>query len=362
MTENEFYLEMIPPSTIRKKSSLVPQVDSDKPEELKNEAAIGVTYTEVQSSETLRRYSGPYEPKFRDVFYFNRPKVDQIIGPNIDLSFKNATFNSAAEGFSLIKNMGLIKASEKDVLSLSKNLKYKPVYPLLNEVAIDRVDFSVIQSSWNPGFYRSYVTKDTYKPQAGTREMLEPKNFFGTKIMKTPHTLRIEGFTSRNLNEGSFNPLTSLEGIRIDQYDEEMVYIVTEKAILGVINVKKRLLRWLKEDGASKEFLRLLVPEFGTGNPDTFDDDIYEYLLLNVLPTYEVKNVDLYIKKGKTPGRAIPDAVRGDLSDAQKLLNGYSLNKSFAAQKKESLVYSFDYKLDKSFFVSLAPSIDIGRI
>ena len=233
------------------------------------------------------------------------------------------------------------------------------LYPLLHEVPVDKCDFSVIKSSWDPGFYRMYATKETFKPQAGTREMLELKNFFGTKIMKTPAVVRLESFTTREYS----GIVPTLDGAKPDQFAEELVFIKDNKKITGIINLKKRLLRYLVEDGANAEFVRLLMSEFGTGDPDTFNDDVIDYLTLNIIPTYETKVVDLYIKKVKQPGGTYgQNTVRGDLSDVQKLLDGYKLDKNFKVTKKADLIYTFEYQIDKSFGAELAPSFTIGKI
>ena len=358
-TQNEFYIELMEPSVINKKETLIPQIDTDVPQEFKNESVIGVNHIKISTSHDMKRYTGPYEPKFKDIFFFKRPKVDQIIGPDLDLSFKNATFNSSADDFAILKNMGINKVANKEVLVLGKNKKFKPLYPLLHEVPVDKCDFSVIKSSWDPGFYRMYATKETFKPQAGTREMLELKNFFGTKIMKTPAVVRLESFTTREYS----GIVPTLDGAKPDQFAEELVFIKDNKKITGMINLKKRLLRYLVEDGANAEFVRLLMSEFGTGDPDTFNDDVIDYLTLNIIPTYETKVVDLYIKKVKQPGGTYgQNTVRGDLSDVQKLLDGYKLDKNFKVTKKADLIYTFEYQIDKSFGAELAPSFTIGKI
>jgi hypothetical protein len=351
--ENEFYLELAEPSKITLVEAIVPQTDTDKPEEFKNESVIGVNYITTPYFNELHRYSGPYEPKFQNILFFKDQKTDQISGPNIDLSFKQATLNPAVAGFGLLKNLGYLKVSTKDVLSLTNNPKYKSRYPLLGEVPIDKRDFFMFQSNWDPGFWRTYTTKKDFFSQAGTREMEEVKNFFGTKIMKTHPSLRLQDWTIEP-------QVASLDMINVDNFNGEIVYAVVAGKVQALINVKKRLLRFLVSDGADVEFKKYLMSEFGTGDPSTLNDDVIEYLTLNVLPTYEVSLVDLYIRKyQQNLGLAL---VRGDLTDAQKLQNQYLVDKNFSVSKKSDFVYYFEYVLDKSFNVSLAPSLTISKI
>ena len=269
------------------------------------------------------------------------------------MEFKQATFNPAVDGFGFINNLGYLKVADHDVLTLANNPKYDPRYPLLNETPIDKRDFFTFQSSWDPGFWRTYTTKKDFFSQAGTREMLEVKNFLGTKIMKTHDLIRLQDWTIEP-------QIDSLDQINVDNFNGEIVYAIVNGKLQALINVKKRLLRFLVSDGANSEFVKNLLPEFGIGDPSTLDDDVLEYLTLNVLPTYEVKLVDSYIKKYKE-NLNLP-ILRGDMTDAQKLQNGYLLDKNFTTQKKNDFVYYFEYALDKSFNVSLAPSLNVGKI
>ena len=183
--------------------------------------------------------------------------------------------------------------------------------------------------------------------------MLEVKNFLGTKIMKTHPSVRLQDWTIEP-------PLVSLDLVNVENYTGEIVYAVVGKKVQALVNVKKRLLRFLIEDGASTEFSKYLMSEFGVGDPESLTDDVVDYLTLNVLPTYEVKVVDLYIRKYKENLNL--DLIRGDMSDAQKLQNQYLLDKNFSVQKKSEFVYYFEYTLDDSFSVSLAPSLSIWKI
>ena len=348
---DQFYLEFVDHSVITKKQAIIPQIDEDKPEEFSNVSIIGVNYIKVPYFHELYRYSGPYEPKFKDILFYSDQKTDSI--NSIDLSYSLATLNPRVDKFGVIENLGIMKVAYSDVLSLINNPKYKSRYPLLDEVPIDKTDFFSFQSNWDPGYWRIYSTKNTFFPQAGTREMLESKNFFGTKIMKTHTNVRLETMTIEP-------PIVSLDQINLDNFNGEIVYAVVNGKIQALINVKKRLLRFLLEDGASTEFNKYLIPEFGTGDPSSLTDDIVEYLTLNVLPTYEVKIVDLFIRKYKQ--NLGLDLVRGDITDVQKLQNSYLLDKNFTVTKVSEFVYSFTYTLDNSFNVSLSPSLTIGKI
>lgn len=352
-TQDEFYIELLEPATINKLESLIPLIDEDKPEEFNNVPIIGVDLTTVNSASVQYRYNGPYEPKFRNVLFFKGQKQDEITGPSFDLSFKQATFNPNVKDFGLIKNMNYLKVSNSTVLDLANNDKYKSLYPLVGEIAIDQKDHFVFRSSWDPGFWRMFSSKTNFVNQAGTREMKEVKNFMGTKIMKTQDTIRLQDFTVEEV--------ATLALINMDNVDSEIAWTQNATTVSGLVNIKKRLLRFFVETGANAEFVKLLMPEFGVGDPDSIDDDVVEYLTLNVLPVYEVKQADPYTKKYKDNTLALP-IVRGDLSDANKLINGYAHDKNFTVTRISDFLYSFEYKIDTASEVSIAISFDIGRI
>lgn len=363
--EPKFYIEFVEPSTVMKRNSLIPIPDDDKPEEFANESVIGTVLTTVNSAQTIRRYGGPYEPKFRNVFHFKDQIHDALPhpsdpNPTFDLAFQQATFNPDVEGFGFIKNFGYLKVANNDILSLVNNNKYSAVYPLVNEVAIDRMDFPVYQSSWDPGFWRKFINKGTYKYQAGTREMLEVKNFLGSKVMKTPKKI--------NLQEFNVTQVAAIEDVNIDTFSDEIVFAtitpensVEVSKILGYINVKERLIRYLIEDGADSEFIKYLMPEFGVGDPDVLSDDVIEYLELNVLPTFQVDLVRPYVRLYKQTALALP-FIDGTLDDVEKVQNGYKPVQDFNTNKLSNFVYRFEYTVEPSQNASLSITIDVGKI
>lgn len=358
-----FFIEFEQPSTIMKMTALIPGTDDDKPEEYKNEPVIGTVLSEVNAAYIMYRFSGPYEPKFKNVFHFKSQVTDAIPQPGdsqFDLSFLQATFNPNVDGFGKIKNFGYLKVSNTDILALVNNTKYKSLYPLVQETAIDKMDFPVYLSSWDPGFWRKFINKSTYKFQAGTREMLEVKNFLATKVMKTPRNVSLETFQVEQVqNIEEINPAT---------FSGEIVYSVTPgvdvtvaSKVQGYINVQQRLIRYLIEDGADGEFVKYLMPEFGIGDPDVISDDVIAYLNLNVVPTYEIKEFVTYVRYYKEDSLSL-DVVVGNLTDSQKFDDGYRVERNFTANKIGDFLYRFEFLMEPSRNASLAMTMNVGKI
>jgi hypothetical protein len=352
---NQFYLEVADPVKITMTSAVVPQIDTDKPQEFASTPIIGVTYSSIGYYSEIYRHSGPYEPKFDNIIYFAEQKTDSIVEAGINLGFMQTTLNPNVDGFGFVNNLGYMKVAYTDVLTLANNAKYPPRYPLLNETPVDYRDYFTFQSSWDPGFYRLYTTKANYTPQAGSRNMTELKNFFGTKLMKTDSTVRLQDW-----NVVEVPSVDLITASNIDNYSGEIIYAVVNGVVQAWVNVRARLIRFLIADGADGVFSQYLLPQFCVGNPASFDDTVTAYLTANVLPTYMVQELDLYIKTyAQTLSLPI---VQGTLSDAQKLQNGYIEDQNFTSTAKGTFVYYFQYTLSPSANVSLAPSITVGKI
>jgi len=361
----KFYIEFVAPATIMKKNSLLPIPDDDKPEEFANESVIGTVLTRINSAQTINRYGGPYEPRFRNVFHFKDQIHDALPHPNdvspiFDLSFMQATFNPDVAGFGFIENFGYLKVANTDILTLVHNNKYTAAYPLVDEVAVDRMNFPVFQSNWDPGFWRKFINKRKYKYQAGTREMLEVKNFMATKVMKTPKDISLQTFIVTQVSD--------IKTINTRTLSDEIVFAVQSaenslaiNKIVGYINVRARLLRYLIEDGASTEFDKYLMPEFGVGDPDVLSDDVVDYLSLNVLPTFQIDAVKPYVYKYKSISTSYP-YVDGSITDEQKIQNGYRPISDLSTNKISDFVYKFEYNVEASQNVSLSFTIDVSKI
>lgn len=349
-TDNEYFVELLEPSTIIKSTALVPQLDGDKPSELTSQAAIGVSLIEVPVISEMQRYSGPYRPAFRDVITFLNQKIDKF--DIHDLSFKRATFDPDAINFGLSKNHGYLKVSDNNILALSNNTKYDSLYPLISETAIDYRDLNIFQSAWDPGFWRKFVTVQNYSPVAGTREMTEVKNYFGTKIMRTPNTVRLETFNT-------FGPVAGPE-VSSDAIVEELFWYEKNGKVYVTVNIGKRLARYFNEHGAGAAFNKFLMPEFGTGDPTILNDDVITYLETNVVPAFDISLSDIYIKRYNQEIN-LP-IIRGDIIDSEKKQLGYTIEKNINTQRLKNLIYTFDVTPTPGGKVSIAPSFTITRI
>lgn len=354
----------------------------------------------------MLRFSGFYEPIFRKVIRFRSDKKDTIFGDTrYDLSFRNTTFGPDREGFGVLKNLNYTKVSlGVDILEKSQNLPEGPVYPLIYETPIDRKNFSIFYSSWDPGYYNLYRTSSNQIPVAGTRSMRENKSFFGSKIMQTPNVVRANTYISMEVskNDGvkdvneinalslsyvrSIQKLTnSQSGSGIGQLPKSFVGVDLEKldegiypnievfwqkvftggtftGVKGVIRLDRILRRYLLNSGVSQVFYENIISEFGVGNPSSLEDDILNYIDLNVNPIFESSEISLFVK---TEGRSFSEdlfTVRGDILPFDRPKRGFQYQSNFSLRKRSDLIYEFSYPINPANYYSMTFSFDISKI
>src|SRR5690606_14158233 len=114
LVPSEFRLSFIEPDVISKETRLVPSEDLDKPNELKLINNIGTIVTEEETSTILLRYSGLYEPLFKDLLMFKTKSGFEGL---------KTTFN-LTPNFGYIDNFYYHKVSNVDIMKLAKNEKY----------------------------------------------------------------------------------------------------------------------------------------------------------------------------------------------------------------------------------------------
>ena len=355
---------------------------------------------------TLLRYSGGYEPIFRKVIYFDNDKNDTIVGDNtIDLSFRNCNFAPGKKYFGISRNLAYTKVSLQDnILSLSQNLPEGSVYPLVGQSPIFYKNFNLFSSSWDPGYYEKFTAPETFDRVAGTRSMLEYKTFLGSKIMKTPDpvgfanyiTLQIsrtdgnssvsqinnqinsfiksiQDISSVNSGQGIGSVGPYLSGVDIQKLDltifpnAELVwqYFSETNTIQGVIRLDRMLRRSLLNSGIKQVFIDNMISDFGVGNPDSIDDDVNEYIELNVAPLYQGSDFSLFVKKNGSQSASEMNPnfmVRGDISTSSKFKDGYFYNKDFTLTRVQDLVYNFQFPLEKSYTYSILFDLGVKKI
>jgi hypothetical protein len=405
LIENYFELSFLPPTAIYKSQGVAPVKSYTGPQTLGQNQPTGYEIVNAGNSlpADILRYAGGYEPLFRKVLLFKGDKDDTVSGnPSVSLSYRNCTFAPEKIGFGLINNLNYTKVSlGKNILEDSQNLPQGPVYPLVGQTPIARKNFSVFQSTWDPGYYNLYSSSVDQMPVAGTRSMLEYKTFLGSKIMQTPYEIttytfialeisktqgvldpqvinaearaslsRIQSMTPSQSNTGIGQLGPALSGVDLSKLDETIYpdievfwqYDSITNKVYGVIRLDRILKRYLLNSGIQSVFLQSIISEYGVGDPNSIQDDIISYIQQNIVPIYEGKSLDLLVLKKGTPLASSFRLVTGDLVNPDKIKYGYVPQPNFSLTKRTSLTYQFEYTLESNQNYSLTFNFKTGKI
>jgi hypothetical protein len=406
ITSNAFELYFEKPTKITKITGSTPVISFNGPQSL-NGARNVTGYQLIQNNRAIPsimiRYSGNYEPLTRKIIHFDRDKTDTLIGSDdIDLSFRNCNFAPGKKYFGISRNLNYTKVSlGRNILSTASQFPEGARYPYVGITPIDFKDFNVFSSSWDQGYYDRYDTATRKRKVAGTRGMKEYKTFFGSKVMQTPDPVAIKNYitlqvsrttgenqvsllnsqildsvkTVQEINQttsgtgiGSFGPY--LSGVDLNKLDQNIFpnveifwqWFSNENKIKGVIRLDRMLRRFLLNSGIKQVFVDNMITQFGVGDPNSINDDVNEYIDLNVSPIYQCDVFNLFVKK--TANSAIPtsELVRGDIAPVDTYKMGYFEDENYKLTKQSNLIYEFEYSTEVNFYYSILFNFSITKI
>ena len=355
---------------------------------------------------TLLRYSGGYSPLFRKILHFDRDKTDTLYGDNsIDLSFRNCNFAPNKKYFGISRNLPFTKVSlTNNILNPVEKLPEGAVYPLVGQSPISIKDFNIFSSSWDPGYYQRFLNPSNFVYVAGTRSMKEYKTFLGSKIMKTPDVLSFGNYITLqisrdngNVNSNAINQSISsyiksvqeitpanstqeigsvgpyLSGVDYDKLDPSIFkdaeiiwqYFPLSNQVRGTIRLDRILRRYLLNSGIKQVFIDNIISEFGVGDPDSINDDVNNYIDLNVLPLYQGNSLDLFVSKSTENNNGFYSdnlLVRGDISASNRFQLGFFPDPNYKLTKQTNLIYNFEYNLEGNYNYSMLFNLGVNKI
>jgi len=403
---NTFELYFEKPTKITKPSGSLVSRDYNGPQALKGarvETGYRIDQAQVGLPSIITRYSGEYEPLFRKVIHFDRDKTDTIAGSSsIDLSFRNCNFSPDKKYFGISRNLSFTKVSQgSDILAAAASYPEGPVYPLIGLTPIDKKDFNLFSSSWDPGYYSRYTSAKVGNYVAGTRSMLEYKTFFGSKVMQTPDPVQINNYITLEISRNSGNKSTNAINSQIDSYIQSVQEIgktnsntgigsvgpyysgvdfdkldlnifpnaeiiwqnfPDQRKVKGIIRLDRMLRRFLLNSGIKKVFIDNMISEFGIGDPNSINDDVNAYIDLNVSPLYQGNTFNFYVKKVANEQVPTGQLVRGDLFSTDRYKLEYFIDSDYKLVTRSNLTYEFEYPMDKGFSYSMMFNFTISKI
>lgn len=248
----------------------------------------------------INRYSGFYNPIFNDILYYDDFTYSKNVSGLSDhvvfeLPYSNTTidynYKDIYGSFGVIKNMYYHKTNtyrNNKILSIET-----PIYPAINEYALDYRDYNIFSSSWDEGYFISQDDLDTRSVCDGIGSMKESLCMFGSKYLNLPDSIFIDTFENGKLWDEKM-----VTDIRDITDTEIMCKEINNSTVRYKLFIEKRLKRYLK-DKLIGVFEKYINKNYSFGNKGTIEDDVEEYVEKNLLRLYKVDKVYMYIKSDR---------------------------------------------------------------
>jgi hypothetical protein len=351
-----WYINIPNYSNITKVDAIIAQPDANKPSNFSFSSLVGFSYqrSQLDNPYEINRYEGGFSPLFKDVSAF---KSNQIFISNSisDLENANTRFNLELPDFLKIINFNHIKISDNKILDLESDQIFEPKYELVNEIAIGRADYDLLQSNWDFGFHYKYSDKSTKKAVPGTLRIEEDDSFI-SKLINLRDEIELENYSTQIF--------TDLNQINLD--DIELAYVDNPREIEGYINIKNVLTSFLISDGISEKFNEFLVNSVDyIGNNNSIESYIVQYIKLNIIKLYNINGVELYTKSiGNTSTETgNPNTIEFEfLNDQQRNDLGYTLNRNLQINKTDRFILKFKFNKNFNNGLSISPKVKIKLI
>ena len=367
LTANDYKLRFINPDQIVKTGVLAYVNDEDKPIEYLGSPIIGYNIVNTNQNEVVYRHRGSYEPKSNDILSF-WVREDKAFTEHYEKDYLlfNTHFNDKSPLSGFLRNYGINKVADAEVLKIQSGGAYKSVYPLVGEVSVDSAEIFVLNSTWDKHYYRRYNSTTDWAPIDGYEEMKEFKSFLGSKAMNIPKTQFLETY---KVTEAKYSVLEPAEVVGVKLLSKKATSLTevqgNTKPILTIdLNIKERLLRKLYEDiSLSTSFdefswlTTLGVTELQALTATDIERLKKEYLLKNILELYTISEIKLYALSKE--GIPLFDIT---IDDRAKIAAGYRVDKDCKVTNVDEWNIRITKQLDTKKPYGYAVSATIKRI
>ncbi len=367
---HDFKLQCINPDLIVKTGMLAYTNDEDKPIEYIGSPVIGYNIVNTNQNEVIWRHRGIYEPLSKDILSF-WVREDESFTKHFEKDFllRNTHINNMSSYAGIIRNYGINKVSDVEILKIKGGGAYTSSYPLINEIAIDKKDQFILNSTWDKNYYQKYFTLNSWDNINGIKEMKEFKSFMGSKAMNTPKSQVLDTFNQNTeLIYEIINPSLLVGVSALSKKEPDFLFtLADQKPVLEItLDLEKRLLRKLIEDIESgnyvDEFARLTtLGIYDLEDPNLSESDIanmkIQYLTKNILNLYEIDEINLY--KISREGFEIIDT---EITDDEKISLGYRKDKDCLVTKISDFKVKITKTLDTKQYSGYAITAVMKRI
>ena len=216
--------------------------------------------------------------------------------------------------FGKIKNHYYHKINEinpNGVLKLTKGGDFLPVYPLLDEVAIDYKDVNVFMSSWEDDYYTRSLAGGISVNVPGTFDTAEERSYLGSTAMKLDNFYLLTEFsTQRVSSEEELNDI-----LRTSNNDSDVVLYEDDQILLADFYMNDVIFKKLSDSGALNTLKHFIEPKKSIGDKTTLIDDMQDYVNKNLIQVFTLDKIDLFVNKFKGGRSNILSTLNIDLLD-----------------------------------------------
>lgn len=300
----------------------------------------------------LHRYSGYYNPIFKDILFYKNNRNEKFLNSEFDYNYQDNHHK-----FGIIQNMYHHKISTMNSDKIIRTLS--PKYPIIGEYALDFDDYNIFNSSWDMNYFTNHITSTTKEKCSYIAGLKEGLCMFGSKYFHVPEKIDIT----------DFNGCCEWNDDYIDNPDNcpyELMYKeVNGNNVNYYLFLRKRIIRYFCEnEQVQQTFKKYINPKYSFASKETLQDDIEEYVKKNIIDLYEIDNINLYVKKTK---RGINDTnIENDYvstfnDSILKLLSGefkktdrFSISKENVDRFDKTLVYNLTNGFEERFVITFS--------
>ena len=252
----------------------------------------------------------------------------------------------------LIKNHFYHKVNEinpSGVTKLSGTSDKLPLYPLIGEIAIDKKDINVFRSSWDSNYYTRSLDGGNSINIPGTLDTHEERSYLASTVMKPKYSYNLLDFsTSYVSSEEELD-----EVLRNSENSTDIVLFENKNYVMADFYITDTLITKLAKEGVLASISQYVEPSNSAGNKETLNDDALMYAENNLVETYILDSIVLYVKQKKGKGSKIVNAVTIDQLDS----DGFTIDRNNFAYRNhvqkpmnfrliynKRLGYSYDIK------------------
>lgn len=227
-------------------------------------------------------------------------------------------------GWGKIKNHYYHKVNEinpNGVLKLTKGGDFLPVYPLINEIAIDYKDVNVFKSSWEDGYYTRSLSSGNNINITGTFDTAEERSYLGSTVMKLQDSYFLTEFTVQYVD--SEEELDSI--LRTNNNDNDVVIYEDDQTLIADFYMNDVVYQKLSDLGALNTFSRFIDPINSIGDKTTLSDDMQDYVNKNLIQAFTIDQIELWVSRFKgSQSNILSTSSIENLDD-----NGFTRDQSF---------------------------------